>query len=92
MLIAAVEIAVAAEVTADIDARSKRAPVVMPDVQLNFWADFYHANPVLHARGITFEAFLNHQVRNGALFEKLRHHRKHRRGASSMRLRGKVES
>lgn len=86
MLIAAIELAVAAEVSTDVDARSKRSPVVMPDVQINFWADFYQANPMLRARGITFERFLDHQVRNGALFEKLRHHRSHRRGPSSERL------
>lgn len=72
--------------------RSVKAPVIVPDAQLDFWADFYLANPWLRSRGLSFESFLNHAVRNGALFEKLRHHRNRRHGRSGLRPLGRGQS
>jgi len=59
--------------------RSVRAPITVSDELLEFYAEQYLADPWLRAHGLTFERFLNMVVRNGALFEKLRH-RAHPRG------------
>jgi hypothetical protein len=74
MLIASIELAVME--------RAPEGALVVPDVQLHFWAEFFRANPMLARRGITFEAFLDHQVRNGALFEKIACPKPNRRRAS----------
>lgn len=84
MLIVALEQNLVRKADAAIE-RSIAAPVFVPDAALNFWGEFYRANPMLRSRGITFEAFLSYTVRNGALFEKLRHRRSKRTGRSTFR-------
>lgn len=86
MLIAALEIAMASR--ADAGERSVRAPVTVPDEQLDFLADFYLANRVLRVRHATFEGFVLYVVRNGTLFEKVSCPRARRHGGNDFRRRG----
>lgn len=65
--------------------RAVKAPVIVSDAQLDFFGDLYLANRSLRARHRSFERFLVYVVRNGALFEKLRHHRSQRSHRATFR-------
>jgi len=65
-------------------------PLVLPDDVIEQLGDRYLALPAVWRARLSFEGFLLNrlQIRNGALFEKLRHHRTHRHGRTALRMRG----
>jgi hypothetical protein len=67
--------------------RATKAPVTLPTVQLDFYADLYLGSPDLRAEHHSFERFLVFVVRNGTIFETRRHHRARRYGRSQRPLK-----
>lgn len=51
--------------------RATKAPVTLPTVQLDFYADLYLGSAELRAEHRSFERFLVFVVRNGTIFERL---------------------
>lgn len=64
-------------------------PIVVSDELLGQLGERYLALPAVWRAQLTFERYVVNrlQVRNGALFEKMRHHRNYRRGHSALRMR-----
>ena len=68
-----------------ISERSVHAQVMLTDEHLNFWGDFYLANPQIARAGVVFELFARApwryltpdlaRVSNGVQVERMRHHR-----------------
>lgn len=61
--------------------------LVLPDELIDVLGQCYQELPAFLRRRLSFERYLLYRVRNGALFEKLRHHRSRRHGRSAFRPR-----
>lgn len=67
--------------------RSYEAPILVSDELLDYWGQRYVQLQEFYRDAVSFERYLVYQVRNQALFEKLRHHRSRRHGRSAFRPR-----
>jgi hypothetical protein len=67
--------------------RATKAPVILPTIQLDFYADLYLGNPELRLEHSSFERFLVFVVRNGTIFERMRHRKPRRYGHRNVQQR-----